>query len=251
MKKTDKQSVVVTGVAGEIGTACAKLYREKGFYVIGIDIDSPEEDIADTFIGIDLKEFVASDKARNKLSNSLHHLNVNHPVYTLVNNAALQIVKPFADLDYEDQLSTFQVNLFAPMELSRICYSMLKDSCGSIVNVASVHARATKKQFSIYASSKAALVSITKSLAMEYGPEIRVNCVSPAAIETSMLIEGFSGNKTGISDLKNCHISQRIGKPSEVAELIYFLSSDLAGFITGSDYSIDGGVLAKLFDPES
>lgn len=243
--------MLITGVAGEIGAATAKLYKNKGYDVIGVDNKEVSTKYIDKFIQQDISELLTSDNAKNKFNESLLAVTNVCPLKVLVNNAALQIVKPAIDCEYADQLATFQVNLFVPHLLSQLCYEELQKNEGTIINVASVHASATKKEFSLYAASKAALISLTRSLALELGPKIRVNSVSPAAIETEMLKDGFKGNKQLISKLGDCHISKRIGKPEEVAELIYFLSSDKCRFITGCDYRIDGGVLSKLLDPDN
>ena len=241
--------MLITGVAGEIGTAIAELYNKNGFVVIGVDSIQTSSKFVDQYIQQDICELLTQPSAKENFSNTLMTIVDANPLKALVNNAALQIVKPAIDCTYEDQLNTFQTNLFAPHVLVQICCEALRKSKGSIINVASVHASATKKDFSLYAASKAALISLTRSLAIELGPEVRVNSISPAAIDTKMLVEGLGGDKQLLSQLNDCHISGRIGHPNEIAELIYFLTSDKSGFITGCDYPIDGGVLSKLLDP--
>jgi len=238
-----KKTVLITGSSRGIGLATAQLFGENGWRVIGVDRTDGRTH-ADLFIRADLAyaDAVNSIKIFFK-KNKIERLD------GLVNNAALQTVKSFENITRAEWQQSFTVNASAPFFLSQALLPELRKARGSIVNVASIHARLTKRYFSLYAATKGALVTLTKALAIELAPLVRVNAILPAATETPMLKDGFKNNKKGYKQLGNCHPLQRIAKPKEVAELIYFLAADRAGFITGSTFPIDGGIGACLLDP--
>jgi NAD(P)-dependent dehydrogenase (short-subunit alcohol dehydrogenase family) len=161
----------------------------------------------------------------------------------LVNNAALQVLSPTGHIrlaDWEDSLS---VNLTAPFLLTQALLEPLEAGHGCVVNIGSVHARATKREFAAYATTKAALHGLTRALAVDLGPSVRVVCIAPAAIATPMLMEGFKGKEDAFGRLEECHPANRIGRPEEVARVVSFLLSQDSGFLTGSTLYLDGGVL--------
>jgi NAD(P)-dependent dehydrogenase (short-subunit alcohol dehydrogenase family) len=125
----------------------------------------------------------------------------------------------------------------------------LEKARGSVVNISSVHATLTKPGFSAYATSKAALLGMTRALAVDLGPRVRVNCVTPAATDTPMLRAGFEGNPAELSALAAMHPSGRIATPEEIARVVLFLASDAASAITGAALAADGGIGGRLHDP--
>ncbi|CAE7938183.1 unnamed protein product [Symbiodinium sp. KB8] len=141
-------------------------------------------------------------------------------------------------------------NLSACFSLVQVFLDDLKATKGSVVNVSSIHCNLTKPGFVAYATSKGALVSLTRALAVELGPTgIRVNAVLPAATATPMLVDGFKDNPEGYAQLEKFHPAGRIADPREVAEFIAFLGSDKSKFVNGSALQIDGGIGARLHDP--
>ena len=142
------------------------------------------------------------------------------------------------------------MNLFAPFALIRGLLPQLKRAQGSVVNIASVHAHLTKPGFAAYATSKHALVGLTKSLAVDLAGAVRVNCINPAATATPMLIAGFEGRSEAMESLADMHPSGRIAEPLEVARAAVFLASESASFINGAALDVDGAIGARLHDPE-
>jgi NAD(P)-dependent dehydrogenase (short-subunit alcohol dehydrogenase family) len=128
---------------------------------------------------------------------------------------------------------------------------LLREAKGSVVNIASIHAMATKSEFSLYATSKGALVTLTKALAIEIAPDVRINTVLPAATDTPMLHAGFSENEKNFETLVEYHPLGRIAKPEEVARIALFLASPQASFMTGAAVNVDGGISACLHDPDN
>lgn len=117
------------------------------------------------------------------------------------------------------------------------------------MNIASVHSTVTKPGFVSYSTSKAALVGLTRSLAIDLGSRVRVNAICPAATATPMLLAGFDGHPEALKELANVHPLERIAKPEEVAQVALFLASPQASFITGASILVDGGISGRLHDP--
>jgi NAD(P)-dependent dehydrogenase (short-subunit alcohol dehydrogenase family) len=113
-----------------------------------------------------------------------------------------------------------------------------------------VHAKATKPGIVCYATSKAALAGLTRSLAVDLGARIRVNSVNPAAVNTPMLVDGFRNGPEKLQLFARMHPLDRIAEPSEVANVVLFLASDRAAFMSGASIDVDGGIMARLHDPD-
>lgn len=250
--KDKKKKVLITGVLGGIGSGTAWLFKENGWYVIGLDVvrhDSPqvkkqerEKEYIDQFFNIDLSD--PDEIERFCKSFSEKHKNLE----ALVNNAAIMFTKSLFDTSVKRWDETFAVNVRGPFLLSKLLYPCLKASKGSVVNISSVHAQATSKDVVAYAASKGALSALTRVIALEFAEDgIRVNAVLPGAVDTDMLKDGFKRNNITNESFVEKHPIGRIGVPKDVAELIYFLANnERAGFITGQEFVVDGGVLAHL-----
>jgi len=171
------------------------------------------------------------------------------PLACLVNNAAVQRLGRTADVTAEDWETSLGVNLVAPFLLAQTFLPELEAAQGSVINVASIHAQLTKPGFVVYATTKAALAGMTRALAVDLGPRVRVNAICPAAISTPMLEAGFAGRPEARRQLDEFHPAGRIGQPAEVARLAVFLARADAPFLTGSCLPLDGAISARLHDP--
>ena len=145
--------------------------------------------------------------------------------------------------------SSFDINLFAPVEINKICLSNLSQNNGSIVHVGSIHSNLTKPFFSLYATTKAAIKGLTKSMAVEIGSKVRVNCIEPAAISTKMLEQGFENDLYLKDRLNSYHPTGSIGYPSDVAMSILYLIDAENSFLNGCIINLDGGISSRLHDP--
>jgi NAD(P)-dependent dehydrogenase (short-subunit alcohol dehydrogenase family) len=243
--------VIITGTNGGIGSALVKVYKNAGYKVIGFDKSiSNSNSIIDHFIKIDLVSILSNQKKSNLLFSKLDKIISTGILDTLVNNAAIQILNPINKLSVSDFTLSLNTNTTIPFYLVKNLYGLLKKSKNaSVVNISSIHSKLTKPNFIAYATSKSALIGMTKAMAIEFGKEIRVNSISPAAISTNMLKESFIGKTELYKKLNKMHPVERIGEPYEVAELSLFLSSDKAKFINGANFEIDGGISSRLYDP--
>lgn len=244
------KAVIITGASGGIGTALVKGFLESGWHVVGTSRtkgDGFPEQAA--FIQADLKLIAEDDEALSAFHEGALKACGGVPIKALINNAALQIVKPTSELSAADMQSSFAVNVIAPFRLAQAFLSELSENSGSILNIGTVHAQSTKPEFVAYATSKTAMHGLTRALAVDLGGRVRVNTLAPAAIRTPMLEDGFVERPEKFKELESFHPAKRIGAPNEVADFAQFLCSDKAGFITGATFHIDGGILSRLHDP--
>lgn len=250
-----KKAVLITGCNGGIGVAICKEFLSKNWVVFGVDIsnDTRNENLHSDgyqFFEIDITKGAQLNNLASQVIEKFGYLNA------LVNNAAVQICKPFNEMDEDEWDAIMDVNLKAPFMLVKQFYPQLKLAQGSVVNISSVHAIATSKDIAAYAASKGGLSTLTRALALESAKDgIRVNAVQPGAIDTQMLREGLKRNSTHqttseeelLKDLGVKHPISRVGKPNEIAKAVYFLAdNEESSFITGQCLTVDGGATIKL-----
>lgn len=167
----------------------------------------------------------------------------------LINNAAVQILGGVDTLSRQDWLQTLNVNLLAPFLWVQALLQPLEKAQGSVVNISSIHARLTKKDFVAYATSKAALSGMTRSMAVDLQDRVRVNTIEPAAVGTDMLKAGFEHAPARYKELENCHPQLRVATPQEVARLALAIVDGGAAFLHGSCIDLSGGIGGRLYDP--
>lgn len=241
------KTALITGATGGIGRALCSVFRADGYYVIATDRALPDQ--GNINIAIDLAELVLDAEYRqNKLAQIAKALSASG-LNVLVNNAALQVIAPVERLSLDSFRRSQDINVTAPFLLTQALLGRLEQARGSVINIASIHARLTKPEFVAYATSKTALLGLTQALAVELGARVRVNAISPAAIATDMLKAGFEGRPEAYAELEAHHPSGRVGTPDEVAKVALFLASDQACFINGANIGIDGAIAARLHDP--
>ncbi len=241
--------VLITGVSGGIGAATARVFRDKGWKVLGVDRRPEPEPNADHFIEADISDPDAPERIFGELGDVFGRLDA------LVNNAAIQVCKPVIETTPAEWDSVMASNLRSVFLSMRYAHPFLKASKGAIINVSSVHAVATSRNIASYAASKGALGAFTRAVALEFGPDgIRVNTVLPGAIDTAMLHEGLSRGHLESGTLEALvrglgarHVIGRVGRPEEVGRVIFFLAdTEASSFVTGQAIVVDGGALARL-----
>jgi NAD(P)-dependent dehydrogenase (short-subunit alcohol dehydrogenase family) len=170
----------------------------------------------------------------------------------LVNNAGVGgAQKRIEDITAEEWDATVNVNLRAVFFCTRYAVPALRAGRGAIVNVASILGLGGRGGgLSLYCASKGGVVNLTRDLAIELAPDVRVNCVCPGAVDTEMLQElgrslGDGDVAAGYAVLTRNRPMQRVARPAEIANAILWLASDAASFTTGAIQVVDGGVMAK------
>ncbi len=256
MQLTGKVAVV-TGAAKGIGAAVARIFVREGAGVALVDVDQPaaEELAAELHaagadaIAIRADVSLAVDAERLAAETLAHFGGVD----ILVNNAGIQTYGTVETMTEAEWDRTLNVNLKSLFLVSKyLIPAIRRRGGGSVVNIASVQALATQPDVSAYAASKGGIVSMTRSMALDFAADnIRVNCVCPGSVDTPLLRNAAAD--AGISDLAGAmrnwgalHALNRIAQPGEVAEMVLFLASPRSSFCTGAAYLVDGGMLASF-----
>ena len=241
----ERPTLVLTGASRGIGHATVKRFSREGWRVITCSRQDFAENCPwpagpEDHIRVDLSDpedvGYAVSEIRQRLAAT------GGKLQALVNNAA---ISPKAEGGARmDSIRTpmhvwrdvFQVNLFAPIMLGRGLHSELAAAGGAIVNVTSiVGSRVHPFAGTAYATSKAALASLTREMAADFGPDgIRVNAIAPGEIDTAILSPGTERIVEAIP-------MRRLGKTAEVADIIYFLCSNQASYVNGAEIHINGG----------
>jgi len=242
---------LITGAAGGIGRELVRVFSNSGYKVIAVDRNPPADALdCHAWYEFDLSLLATSESAACDFFAKVRTDIQGSGLAVLINNAAIQILGGVDSLKREDWKQTLDINLLAPFYLTQGMLEELETAKGSVVNISSIHARLTKKNFVAYATSKAALSALSRAMALDLGDRVRVNAIEMGAIETEMLFAGFQDDLESLNELKNCHPLGRIGSPSEVAKLALMLSSVEFEFIHGACISMDGGISARLHDPK-
>lgn len=244
-----KNAVLITGTNGGIGAAIKRKFESQGYSIIGCGL-STDMQSCEEYIRVDFARLATDSEMQQDFEKRLRKILNGYNLCGLINNSAVQILSNFESLSFKDFQETLNVNLSVPFLLSKICLSSLKATAGMIVNIGSVHANQTKKQFVAYATSKGALQTMTKAMAVDVGCSVRVNMVAPAAINTDMLREGFRNNEAGYKELANYHPTGDIGSVDELACFVYMIVAGDYKFLNGAIIEYTGGIHGVLSDPQ-
>ena len=245
-----KRVALITGVAGGIGEATARIFHETGWLVVGVDqrlgADIPG---VTHFVKADLSQPRDPELVLKEVMAQEGRLDA------LINNAAVQICKPVVATTLLEWDRVMAINVRSVFLLAKFFYPLLKARGAAIVNVSSVHALATSVNIAAYAASKGALAALTRAMALEFaGDDIRVNAVLPGAVDTPMLRAGLNrasspsfDEKQHLDHLAARHPLGRVGRPEDIARAILFLAdNDQSSFMTGQTLVVDGGATARL-----
>jgi NAD(P)-dependent dehydrogenase (short-subunit alcohol dehydrogenase family) len=258
MAKFSGKVAIVTGGALGIGRAAArKLLTEGASVVICSDRAEQVERTVEELRGEDLE--VRGTLADVTSSADMKRLvgfaaETYGGVDILVNSAGIQRYGTVVETEEEVWDEVLDVNLKGIYLASKHAIPEMRErGGGAIINLSSVQAFASQRGVAAYTASKGAINALTRAMALDHAEEnIRVNAVCPASVETPMLrwsADLFKGNKSvdeTLEDWGKMHPLGRVARPEEVAEVISFLASDRASFVTGGDYKVDGGMLAAL-----
>ncbi|WP_428243095.1 SDR family NAD(P)-dependent oxidoreductase [Gynuella sp.] len=251
MKLNSQPWVLITGANGGIGKALVSCFADNGYQVIATDIIPLSDSRSNVKnFQIDLERFVDDEVYADEFFRNVNDVTDNEGISALINNAATQILGSCSEITRKQWKSSFNVNLAAPFFLSQCFLSDLEKNKGAIVNISSIHALQTKKNFIAYATTKGGLSSLTRNMAVDLGNRVRVNAIEPAAVSTEMLKAGFEGKEDQFKLLESFHPIARIATPEEVSELALFLCSEKSSFIHGACISATGGIHGCLNDPD-
>ncbi len=240
----EEKTAVVTGGARGIGRAIAERLLHDGYRVLIFDVErqtgsktASELDASGrtAFYHVDVGDEASVRAAFEDMRGNRHE-----SIDVVVNNAG--IPRPYGDpiqrLDIARWNLYLAVNLTSVVLTTKYAHPLFRGGRGVIVNIASTRFLQSERNTFAYTASKGGMVSLTHSLAVSLGPDIRVNCVSPGWIHTRddpLSPEDHSQHPAG-----------RVGKPEDIASLVSWLVSDQAGFVTGQNFIADGGMTRKM-----
>lgn len=242
------KKIVVTGAAKGIGRSAAEKFLSEGATVVFVDKDA----------GFDISRY----------GNNAFYYQCNVAVYAevkemfktlgsnlgsidvLINNAGIQTYGTVTETSEELWDQTLSVNLKSMYLCSRFCIPLMAASDKPvIINLSSVQSFTTQRGVAAYAASKAAILGLTNSIAVDYAPHIRCLAVCPGAVMSPMLknvIENSPNSDEVLFEVEQIHLLKRVAQPEEIADFIVFAASDKARFLTGQYYRIDGGIGTAL-----
>lgn len=240
--KLNGRCAIVTGGASGIGEATSRVLTAAGASVTIFDVDGARaEALAAELPGA---SFVACDiTSEEQVKTAFSKIG---KLDILVNNAGIGHVGGVEECELADFERLYRVNVQGVFLMTRFAVPLLKSSHGSIVNIASVAGLIGIKKRFAYCATKGAVVAMSKQLAVEYPTELRVNCICPGTVD-SPFVEGYLEKYHKHEKEKvRAEIAQRqpmgrLGKPSEIANLVLYMCADESGFMTGSVVTIDGG----------
>lgn len=243
------KTVLITGASGGIGRAIVKKFVQNGYTVIAqynknkTELKKLIEELERENLGGAVYPVTADFTDLNSIDKMFEDIFTRYKkIDAVVNNAGVGLYKLITETTEQDWDKVFNVNIKSIYYLvNKVLPSMIDNKSGKIVNVSSMWGIAGASMEVAYSASKSALIGYTKALAKELAPSgINVNCVCPGVIDTEMNAR-FS--KEEVDVLIEETPLNRLGKPNDVAELIYFLCSDSSSFITGQTISCDGGFI--------
>lgn len=248
MKRLLNKIAVVTGASKGIGAATAKRLVEEGAHVALLDIDDSGKALVEgkrgNFYSCDVSSSKEVGETVRAIRSDLGEIDI------LINNAGIQhygtvVTTPEAEWD-----QVMAINLKSAFLCSKyIIPSMQEKGGGVVVNVASVQSFHSQRNVAPYTTGKAAMLGLTRSIAVDFAPRIRSVSVCPGTVDTPMVrhTAELSGDPDALyEEVKRMHLTNRIAAPEEIAGLIAYLCTDEASFITGQAVRIDGGLGVQL-----
>lgn len=242
----DRPIALITGGAQGIGYACAEAIAENGARIILADINADGVKAAAEKLGGGTVALACDMGDAAQVSAMFDQIEADiGPVSILVNCAGIAIPNDFLETPLEEFTSVININLVGTfMAIQRVAKSMIAAGIqGAIVNMSSVNAQIAIPTIAAYCASKGGVMQLTKASALALAPHgIRVNAVGPGSIDTAMMA-GVNANPEAMEMVMSRTPLKRIGSPREIGDVVAFLASDKASYITGETIYVDGGRL--------
>lgn len=243
-------TVVITGGAQGIGRITAEMMKDAGYRVAVWDadmeaLDEEREKWGDDpgYVGI-CCEVSSEEAVRNAVERTLSAFG---RIDILVNNAAIHANLPLAQLDPSEWRRVLDVNLTGPLLCTKFCETELRKNKGCIVNLCSTRAFQSEANTEAYSASKGGIYALTHALAVSLGPDVRVNCVSPGWIDVSSVRKKSSAKQEILKKEDHFqHPAGRVGEAGDISRMILFLCDPANSFITGQNFTVDGGMSARM-----
>ena len=251
MSRLAGQIALVTGAGNGIGKAIATRFASEGAHVYVTDVDgAAAAAAAETIIAAGgAATPLTADVSRGQDVTAMFQAvaGAHNRLHILVNNAGINVRADFRHMTDAEWVRIREVNLDGVVRVARDGFELLRLSGGaSLINVASVMTHRGLRQLASYSATKGAVAALTRALAVEYAAfNIRVNTLAPGFIETA-LTERVLRNQIFNKALIDRTPMRRFGTPDDVAKVALFFASDDAGFVTGAELAVDGGMTAAL-----
>ncbi len=247
---SEQPIALVTGGAQGIGYACAQALAEDGARLVLCDIQSEELEAAAQTLGSDTVAVTCDMGDEAQINAMFDRIESDHgPVSILINNAGIALPGDFLDYDAEAFRKVIDINLIGTfLALQRAARTMVKHEIeGAIVNMSSINAQVAIPAIPAYCASKGGVAQLTKAAALALAPhKIRVNAVGPGSIDTAMMA-GVNANPEAMKMVMSRTPLQRVGAPREIGDVVAFLASKKASYITGETIYVDGGRLGMNY----
>lgn len=242
--RLEGQVAIVTGSTSGMGRATAQLFAKEGAKVV---VTGRNEERAKAVVDSIVAEggeaiYILGDASDPAFAEEIvdQTMKAYGTIDILVNNAGMLSMSPLMEVTLEEWDRVFRVNVDSALRLAQLAAPVMKEKGkGVIVNIASVASFAAHHGFAGYISSKHAMAGLSKSMAWELGPEIRVNAIAPGCIHTAM-VDSIGGVEVLQFMVDNCPV-KRVGQPEDIANVALFLATDDSAFIDGQVIKVDGG----------
>ncbi len=245
------QAIIITGATSGMGKAIATLLAQKGARLL---LNGRDEHKGKDLVG-ELKKwsdvvFIAGDVSKPETNEQLVRETITHfgKITGAITNAGSLGLGSVTNMALADWHYTLNTNLNSFFYLTKYAIPHIKNEKGFIVANASIAAFKSFPNHAAYCASKAALVSLVKQMAVDYGPDIRINAICPGPVNTPLIwdsAKAFPNPDAAVSDAAKATLLKRLGEPEDIANLVEFLISEKASWITGTAITIDGGIMAS------
>jgi NAD(P)-dependent dehydrogenase (short-subunit alcohol dehydrogenase family) len=253
-KRFIDQVVIVTGGAKGIGQGIAKVFSQEGAKVVIADWDEENGPITAEELRKNGGEaiYIKCDVSNENQVKAMVEKTIQTfgRIDVLVNNAGVGIYKSILEATSQDWDLCLNVNLKGVFLCSKyVIPYMQKQGKGNIINISSVHSFQTVNGVAPYAASKGGITALTRNMAIDYGPTIRVNAIAPGWVLTPLIqsiFDSYPDPEAQRKAVEQRQVMKRIGRPEDIGYAAAFLASDEASFITGTQLFVDGGLTAQL-----